>query len=162
MTAADDRKEANQMDVTKPSVVRAANARTTDTGPPDDSGGPDESSSRLVAEAEIVDAASPGSDLVLGPEQHPDRHAKGLLPALRADLSPLLPPLRRAATVVAVAAVADWIVRTGSQRLVRQGASLARSGAPLLAGKPALNAWPAARRSRSETVIIERIIIHRP
>ena len=81
----------------------------------------------------------------------------GLLPALRADLAPLVPPIRRAATVVAVAALTDWVLRSGSRRLLREGLGrLSREAAP--------TAIPRAARGsvvRSETVIVERLIIHR-
>ena len=85
------------------------------------------------------------------------RPKAGLLPALRADLAPLLPPIRRAATVVAVAALTDWALRSGSRLLLREG--LGR-----LSREPAPTAIPRAARVsvlRSETVIVERLIIHR-
>ncbi len=136
----------------------AEEARLSDDEPAD-ARRTEDSSPLKVLNAEIVEsrpakalrAASRGSD------------ATRFLPALRADLAPLMPPLRRAATVVAVAAVADWAVRTGSQRLVRHGISLARSGAPsLLAREPGSLARPLRPgQRRSETVIVERIIIHR-
>jgi hypothetical protein len=61
--------------------------------------------------------------------------------------------MRRAATVVAVAALADWVVRAGSRRMLGDSLSLL-SHAPLPRSVP-------VRQARSETVIVERIIIHR-
>ncbi|MCZ6707292.1 MAG: hypothetical protein O7A71_05010 [Chloroflexi bacterium] len=83
------------------------------------------------------------------------RHPAGrqFLPALRADLAPLVPPMRRVATVVAVAALADWVVRAGGRRMLGDSLSLL-SRAPLPRSVP-------VRQARSETVIVERIIIHR-
>lgn len=85
------------------------------------------------------------------------RSAGGLLPALRADLAPLVPPIRRAATVVAIAALTDWALRSGSRRLLREGIGrLSREAAPTTIPRPA-----SATVVRSETVIVERLIIHR-
>ena len=91
------------------------------------------------------------AELVPAPQQHPVR--RQFLPALRADLAPLIPPMRRAATVVAVAALADWVVRAGSRRMLGDSLSL-------LSRAPVPRAVPV-RQARSETVIVERIIIHR-
>lgn len=79
----------------------------------------------------------------------------GLLPALRADLAPLLPTMRLAVTVVAAAAVADWALRTGTRAVVQEGLSVL--GLSVLGrGTPATAAAP-----RSETLIVERVILHR-
>ena len=82
-----------------------------------------------------------------------------LLPALRADLAPLAPSIRRAMTVVAAAAVADWALRTGTRAVVQEGLSaLGRrgSGGERLGGG-AGEVAPGA----SETLIVERVILHR-
>lgn len=71
----------------------------------------------------------------------------GWWPALRDDLAPLVPPVRRAVTVMAVAAAADWAVRAAGRRLV--------------AGRVPVIAPPLPARRRSETIIVERVIIHR-
>lgn len=85
------------------------------------------------------------------------RSRAGLLPALRADLAPLVPPIRRAATVVAVAALTDWALRSGSRRLLREGLGrLSRGAATTTIPRPA-----SPLVGRSETVIVERLIIHR-
>lgn len=85
------------------------------------------------------------------------RSPAGLLPALRADLAPLVPPIRRAATVVAVAALADWALRSGSRRLLREGLGrISHRAATTTMPRPA-----SPLVGRSETVIVERLIIHR-
>lgn len=91
------------------------------------------------------------AELVPATARHPVR--RQFLPALRADLAPLIPPMRRAVTVVAVAALADWVVRAGSRRMLGDSLSLL-SRAPVPRTVP-------GRQARSETVIVERIIIHR-
>jgi hypothetical protein len=77
-----------------------------------------------------------------------------VLPALRSDLAPLVPTVRRAATVIATVAVADWALRTSSRALLREVLSAVgrRTGT-----RPPT---PAARPG-SETLIIERVILQR-
>ncbi len=56
-----------------------------------------------------------------------------LLPALRVDLAPLVPPLRRAAASLAAAVVVDWALRSGARAVLSEGRSaLGRS----LLGQP--------------------------
>ena len=50
----------------------------------------------------------------------------GLLPALRAELAPYVPAVRRAAAVVAAAAAADWALRAGTRTLLHEGVAALR------------------------------------
>jgi hypothetical protein len=87
-------------------------------------------------------------------ERRRDRDVPALLPALRSDLAPLVPAMRRAATVIVAAAVADWAVRAGAHAVLDAGARA------VLGGRS-----NGARRNgaapRSETVVHERVIVHR-
>ncbi len=87
-------------------------------------------------------------------ERGRDRDVPALLPALRSDLAPLVPAMRRAATVIVAAAVADWAVRAGTRVALDAGARA------LLGERP-----NGARRNgaapRTETVVHERVIVHR-
>ena len=96
----------------------------------------DEQLPRVITDVEVTPGAAPA-----------------MLPALRADLVPLLPAVRRAATVIAAAAVADWALRTGTRALWREGLS-AIGRRPGAGGR-----GPAP--VRSETLIVERVILHR-
>ena len=116
----------------------------------------DEESAPIEPETELALTPSRVDDPALEGELL-RRSPVGLLPALRADLAPLVPPIRRAATVVAVAAVTDWVLRCGSRRLLREGLGwLSRETAATTIPRPAS---PAV--GRTETVIVERLIIHR-
>ena len=85
------------------------------------------------------------------------RSSAGLLPAVRAALAPLVPPIRRAATIIAVAALTDWALRSISCRLLRRGlGQLSRK-----AGGTTMPRSASPAGARSETVIVERLIIHR-
>ena len=80
-----------------------------------------------------------------------------VLPALRSDLAPLVPAMRRAVTVIAAAAIADWAVRRGTSALLDHGAR-----AILGEGRSARRRRGAAPPPpRSETVVVERVIVHR-
>jgi len=78
-----------------------------------------------------------------------------VLPALRADLAPIVPTIRRGATAVAVAVVADWALRAGARAVVREGLALLGQGQP--AGRGA-SLWPRGSNgtSRSDTVVVEQ------
>ncbi len=87
-----------------------------------------------------------------------------ILPALRADLAPLLPALRKTATVVAAAVVADWALRVGARALLQEGLSLIVGGNGKQAqALPALNPLSSAvAPERSGTVVVEqRVVIRR-
>ena len=80
-----------------------------------------------------------------------------VLPALRSDLAPLVPAMRRAVTVIAAAAVADWAVRRGTSAVLDHGAR-----AILGEGRRARRRRGGAPPTpRSETVVVERVIVHR-
>ena len=111
----------------------------------------DDTAEASTRQEDTLPAPALEAELVPATPRHPA--GRQFLPALRADLAPLIPPMRRAATVVAVAALADWLVRAGSRRMLGDSLSLL-SRAPLPRSVP-------VRQARSETVIVERIIIHR-
>jgi hypothetical protein len=78
-----------------------------------------------------------------------------LLPALRADLAPIIPTIKRSATVVAVAVVADWALRTGGRALLREGIALLGAGQPTALSTPRWSVG-ANGASRSNTVVVEQ------
>ena len=86
---------------------------------------------------------------------------RSVLPALRADLVPVVPTIRRGATAVAVAVVADWALRAGARAVIREGLALLSQGQPTGRG---ISRWPIGSNgsSRSDTVIVEqRVTIHK-
>ncbi len=83
-----------------------------------------------------------------------DRDIPSLLPALRSDLAPLVPTMRRAATVIVAAAVADWAVRAGARAALD-------AGARAVFGQRSNGARRNGAAPRSETVVHERVIVHR-
>jgi hypothetical protein len=78
-----------------------------------------------------------------------------VLPALRADLAPVVPTIRRGATVIAVAVVADWALRTGGRALLREGMALLGQGQGAGWGPPR---WPAGSNgaSRPDIIVVEQ------
>ena len=80
-----------------------------------------------------------------------------VLPALRSDLAPLVPAMRRAVTVIAAAAVADWAVRRGTSALLDHGARAILGEA----GRSPRRRGGTRTTPRSETVVVERVIVHR-
>ena len=80
--------------------------------------------------------------------------APSMLPALRADLAPLIPTVRRAATIVAAVAVTDWALRTGSRAILQEGLHALGRGVET-------PATPVPRRAVSEILIVERVTLHR-
>ncbi|PZC47533.1 MAG: hypothetical protein DK306_001188 [Chloroflexi bacterium] len=74
-----------------------------------------------------------------------------VLPALRSDLAPLVPTMRRAATVIAAAAVVELALRAGPQAVLRQGRRVVRGRA----------SGQRASGPRQETLIVERVIVQR-
>ena len=80
-----------------------------------------------------------------------------VLPALRSDLAPLVPAMRRAVTVIVAAAVADWALRRGTSAVLDHGARAilgeGRRGRRRGGGAPPT--------PRSETIVVERVIVHR-
>ena len=103
----------------------------------------------MSSEANPVPAVIP--DAVVDRAGGDPSRAPAVLPALRSDLAPLIPTMRRAATVIAAAAVADWAMRAGPRMVLRQGSQLVRR-------REAAAARPGPRR---ETVIVERVIVQR-
>ena len=87
-------------------------------------------------------------------ERGRDRDVPALLPALRSDLAPLVPTMRRAATVIVAAAVADWAVRAGTRAVLD-------AGARAVLGQRSNGARRNGAAPRSETVVHERVIVHR-
>ena len=93
------------------------------------------------------------TDVAISPRRGPP----AMLPALRADLAPLAPVVGRTVAVLATVALADWALRAGTRALWReglQGLAGRALGAP--SGAPA-----AVRVHEQETVIVERITLHR-
>ena len=74
-----------------------------------------------------------------------------VLPALRSDLAPLVPTMRRAATVIAAAAVVELALRAGPQAVLSQGRRVVGRGASGQSGPT----------PRQETLIVERVIVQR-
>lgn len=83
-----------------------------------------------------------------------------ILPALRSDLAPLLPTLRRTATVLAAAAVTDWAIRIGTRALLQEGMSrLSLRGRPRAPGNGRAltrNGNTAGDADGMHTVVVEQ------
>ena len=73
-----------------------------------------------------------------------------MLPAVREDLAPLVPTLKKAATVVATAALADWALRRGTQRILSGGLAAAAPKALGFAGRR------ERRPATTETILVEQ------
>ncbi len=80
-----------------------------------------------------------------------------LLPALRAELAPYVPAVRRAAAVVAAAAVADWALRAGTRSLLHEGVAALRRRNGAQSRKGALHDHASA----NSVVVEQRIIVRR-
>ncbi|MCY3919062.1 MAG: hypothetical protein OXG38_04535 [Chloroflexi bacterium] len=87
-------------------------------------------------------------------EREREHDVPALLPALRSDLAPLVPTMRRAATVIVAAAVADWAVRAGTRAALD-------AGARAVLGQRSNGTRQNGAAHRSETVVHERVIVHR-
>ena len=93
------------------------------------------------------------TDVTIGRRQDPP----AMLPALRADLAPLVPAMGRTVAVLATVALADWALREGARALWQEG--LANLAGRTFGAHTRVRA-PTPPRQK-ETVIVERITLHR-